>query len=74
MTPSRSYEGPAVDATGQLITEAPYWQDDGETVDVIDEDLDSAGEESVENVPVPDGRERRPDTTGQTTFDDWRVN
>jgi hypothetical protein len=72
VTPSRSYEGPALDATGQHISEAPYWQDDGETVDVVDDRLDADGETRVEDVPVPDGRERRPDATGQTTWDDWR--
>lgn len=71
MTPSRSYEGPALDATGQHISEAPYWQDDGETVDVVDDRLDADGETRVEDVPVPDGRGRRPDTTGQTTLDEW---
>ena len=70
MSARRSYEGAAIDGRGQHISEAPYWQDDGETVDVVDEDLDSAGEESVENVPVPDGCDR-PDTTGQTTLDDY---
>jgi len=72
VTPSHSYEGPALDATGQHISEAPYWQDDGETVDVVDDRLDADGETRVEDVPVPDGRERRPDATGQTTWDDWR--
>jgi hypothetical protein len=71
MTPSRSYDGPAVDATGQHISEAPYWQDDGETVDVVDDRLDASGETRVEDVPVPDGRDRRPDTTGQTTLGDY---
>jgi hypothetical protein len=66
----RTYSGPALDGTVQHISEAPHWQDDGETVDVIDEDLDSAGEESVENVPVPDGCDR-PDTTGQMTLGDY---
>lgn len=70
VTPSRSYEGPAVDATGQHISEAPYWQD-GETVDVVDDRLDGGGETRVEDVPLPDGRERRPDTTGQTTLGDY---
>jgi len=71
VTPSRSYEGPALDKTGQHISEAPYWQDDGETVDVVDDRLDADGETRVEDVPVPDGCDR-PDTTGQTTLDDWR--
>lgn len=71
MTPSRSYEGPALDGTVQYISEAPHWTDDGETVDIVDDELDSVGEESVEDVPVPDGCDR-PDTAGQTTWDDWR--
>lgn len=63
----RAYRGPALDATEQYLTEAPYWQGDGETVDVVDDT--PLGEETTENVPVP-GPEC-PDRTGQTTFDDW---
>ena len=73
MTPSRPYDGDPVDGTVQYITEAPHWQDDGETVDVVDDRLDADGETRVEDVPDPDGRERRPDTTGQTKLDDWRA-
>lgn len=65
----RSYDGPALDATVQTIDEAPYWQGDGETVDVVDDA--EVGEETVENVPVPDGGEKQPDRTGQTTLADW---
>jgi len=67
----RSYDGPALDGRGQHISEAPFWQD-GETVDVVDDRLDADGETRVEDVPVPNGRERRPDATGQTTWDDWK--
>lgn len=69
---SRRYEGPALDATGQHISEAPYWQNKGETVDVVDDDLDSLGEETTENVPSPDDAPDTTDLEGQTTFDDWR--
>ncbi|MFT4891893.1 MAG: hypothetical protein ACI9YT_002828 [Halobacteriales archaeon] len=65
----RSYDGPALDATVQYISEAPHWQGDGETVDVVDDT--PAGEETVEGVFVPDGGDRRPDVEGQTTLDDW---
>lgn len=65
----RSYEGPSIDGTVQYLSEAPHWQGDGETVDVVDET--AAGEENVEDVPVPDGSDRRPDVKGQTTLEDW---
>lgn len=64
----RSYEGPALDGTVQYISEAPHWQGEGETVDVVDDR--ELGEETVEGVPVPDGGER-PDREGQTTLDEW---
>jgi len=67
----RTYNGPALDGTVQHISEAPHWTDDGETVDVVDDELDSVGEESVEDVPALESYDR-PDTTGQTTWDDWR--
>jgi hypothetical protein len=57
--------------TGQHISEAPYWQDNGETVDVVDDRLDAGGETRVEDVPSPGGHERHPDATGQTTLDEW---
>ena len=66
----RPYEGSALDGTVQYISEAPHWQGDGETVDVVDDG--TAGEETVEDVPVPDADDRRPDVEGQTTVDDWR--
>lgn len=62
----RSYDGPALDGTVQYIGEAPYWNGDGETVEVVDDS--ECGEETTENVPVPDGRR---DLEGQTTLDDW---
>ncbi len=67
----RSYDGPPVDGSGQHITEAPYWQDDGEgeTVEVLGDEDD--GEETFHNVPTPD-RDPDPETTGQTTIQDWR--
>jgi hypothetical protein len=64
----RSYDGPALDGTFQPISEAPYWQGDGETVDATPAD---EGEVRAENVPVPDGGAERPDVEGQTTLDDW---
>ena len=66
----RSYSGPALDGSVQYITEAPAWQGDGETVDATDPEPE--GEETTENVPVPDDCPERPDIDGQTTFDDWR--
>ncbi|QLD84638.1 hypothetical protein HWV23_02835 [Natronomonas halophila] len=69
MSPA-SYDGPALDGTVQHLSEAPYWQGDGETVDVVDDRVDGAGEERTENVPVPDGGEK-PDVDGQTTLEDW---
>jgi hypothetical protein len=65
----RSYDGPALDGTVQYISEAPHWQGDGETVDVVDDE--PTGEETVEDVPVPDAGDRRPDVEGQTTLEDW---
>jgi len=66
----RSYQGPPLDETYQPISEAPHWQGDGETVAVVDADLDAGGEVSVEDVPDLDGG-GRPDTEGQTTLDQW---
>jgi len=66
---SQRYDGPPLDATGQHITEAPYWQDAGETVDVLGGD--EVGKETFENVPTPDD-DPDPKTTGQTTLEDWR--
>jgi len=63
----RSYEGPPVDGTLPFIAA----DDDGETVDVVDDE--ETGEISAENVPQPPQTpdERRPDADGQTTLDDW---
>ena len=57
MSARRSYKRPALDATGQHISDAPYWQGDGETVDVVDDRIDAAGEIRVEVFPVPHERE-----------------
>jgi len=64
-----SYEGGPLDGTVQYIGEAPHWQGDGETVDVVDDE--PTGEETAENVPVPDGGTERPDVDGQSTWGDW---
>jgi hypothetical protein len=66
----RSFEGPPIDATGQYLTGAPYWTDDGtsETVDVLGNE--ATGTEAYHNVPTP-GSDPTPDTTGQTTLADW---
>ena len=64
----RSYRGPALDGTYQSINEAPHWQGDGETVDVVDDT--PLGEERTENVPIPKDPEP-PDREGQTTLDEW---
>ena len=63
-------DGVAIDGGYQHISEAPACTNDpdGETVKVVDDT--EVGEETTENVPVPDGGER-PETTGQTTLDDW---
>ena len=69
----RSYDGPPLDGTVQHISDAPAWRsDDGETVNVVDDE--ETGEISAENVPQPPQTpdERRPDADGQTTLDDFR--
>lgn len=64
-----SYDGPALDATGQHITESPVWGDDGETVGVTPED---AGEVRTEGeIVLEDDRVERPDVDGQSTWADW---
>ena len=63
----RSYDGPALDGTYQPISDAPYWQGEGETVDVVDDT--PVGESRAEDVPVPEVE--RPDGDGQTTLDEW---
>jgi len=65
---SQRYDGPPLDVTGQHITEAPYWQGEGETVDVIGGE--KTGEETYENVPTPED-DPDPETVGQTTLEDW---
>ncbi|MBX0350366.1 hypothetical protein [Haloarcula pellucida] len=64
----RAYEGDPLDGTYQHISESPVWGPDGETVDATP---DPDGEETVENVPVPEADVERPDADGQTTLDDW---
>jgi len=67
-----SYDGPALDGTGQHITESPVWGADGETVDVVDDS--ETGEVRTEGVPVPGGGVQRPDVDEdrQTRLDEWR--
>jgi len=67
-----SYDGPSLDGTVQYLGEAPYWQsDDGETVDVVDDE--ETGEVRTESVPVPHGGAQRPDIDEerQTRLDEW---
>lgn len=63
------YDGPPLDGTVQHISEAPYWNNKGETVDVIDDE--PAGEETTENVPDPISDDRGPSGSGQATLDDY---
>jgi hypothetical protein len=67
---SRRYQGPALDGTVQHLSEAPHWQGDGETVDVVD-DRDDPGDDRVENVPTPAAAVEPPERDGQSTWDDW---
>jgi hypothetical protein len=62
----RSYSGPALDGTVQFITERPEL-DSEETVYATEPE--PAGEETTENVPIPDGG--RPEVDCQTTLADW---
>jgi hypothetical protein len=62
----RSYEGPALDGTVQYLGDAPHWQGDGETVDVVDDE--PVGTETTTNVP---DLQARPDVDGQSTWADW---
>lgn len=66
----RSYDGTPIDGTVQHLSEAPYWQGEGETVEVIDDA--PVGEETVEDVPDLSGNPETPDVDSQTTLDDWR--
>ncbi|WP_435349737.1 hypothetical protein [Haloarchaeobius sp. HRN-SO-5] len=61
----RSYDGPALDYTWQSITERPELDDDDT---VYCTPAEPEGEETTENVPVPD---LDSDADGQTTFEDW---
>jgi len=63
-----SYDGPALDGSMQPISEAPYWQGEGETVDVVDNT--ETGEARTEN--VPDSEVSGPDEPGQATLDDFQ--
>lgn len=64
VTPSRSYDGDPVDGTVQYISEAPHRQDDGKTVDIVDDRLDTSpwlGEvERSETPSVPRGERSDP--------------
>lgn len=63
----RSVDGVRIDATYQPISEAPYWQGEGETIDVVDDE--AVGEETTEGEIDFDPT---PETSGQTTLDEWR--
>ncbi|WP_135827319.1 hypothetical protein [Halorussus halobius] len=65
----RSYDGPAIDASYQYITERPSLDDSADTVYATAPEPD--GEETTEDVPVPDGGRPEEDVDGQTTLDDW---
>jgi len=60
-------DGVGIDATYQYITERPALKDQAEDV-VYATDPEPGGDVSAENVPDP---RQRPDTTGQTTLDEW---
>lgn len=64
----RAYDGPALDGTFQSISEAPYWQGEGETVDVVDDT--ELGEITTEGEPDI-GSDKAPDVDGQSTWEDW---
>jgi hypothetical protein len=68
---NHTWDGPALDGTVQYITERPELEEDAKDTVYVTEP-EPPGEETTENVPSLDGRERRPDATGQTTWDDWR--
>lgn len=68
----RSYTGPALDGEYQHISEAPHWQNDGETV--YGTPKEDPGRIKSENVPGSSDSPPTPDTSaleGQTTLDDW---
>ena len=67
------YEGDELDYAWQYFDERPAADSeeaDGAPEIVYATDPEDDGEESVENVPVPDSKQR-PDVNGQTTLDDW---
>ena len=66
---SRSYEGPALDATYQYITERPSLEQQADQVEYAT-DPETPGTESVENVPVST-EETEPDVDGQATLADF---
>lgn len=68
----RSYRGDPIDASWQYFHERPAAQedDDGETVYATAPEPD--GEETTEDVPVPDGGGPDPsEGDRQTTLDEW---
>lgn len=75
---SRKYDGKPIDATYQHLTERPYGGDDGETVYATEEP--SGKERTVGEIVFEDDVKQkphktehtRPDTTGQTSCEDWR--
>lgn len=67
----RSYEGGALDATYQYITERPSLEEEAEDV-VYATDPEDVGDECVEDVPVPDSDPKPSgDCNGQTSLEDW---
>lgn len=70
MRARRSYDGPALDATYQHITERPSLDKEADDV-VYATDPEDTGEETTENVPTPETPES-PAVEGQSTLDDWR--
>lgn len=72
MSPSRSYSGPALDASYQYITERPELEEEAEDV-VYATDPEPIGEERTEGRPdfSEDSVIDRPDVDGQTSFEDW---
>lgn len=79
--PERSYDGPALDATYQYITERPVKRtdggdEDGEQLEGEDELVYATppaepGEERTEGVPLPIEPPEPVDEDGQTRLEDW---
>ena len=67
----RSYSGDPVDLSWQYFHERPAADDEDAGETVYATDPTPAGEETAENVPVPDGGEPPTDVDGQTTLKDW---